>query len=295
MYGVKMINKKHRTGFLLVAFSAALVSCTSLNVGEEASLPLTDGPLPGKFIWHDLVTDDVPRARDFYGRLFGWTFEDAIRPEDGGAYTLARAGNRYVAGMVQREDAADGANLSRWLGYLSVGDVDRAVATTIQAGGETLVEPLNLGPAARAAAIQDPQGAVVGLAQSRVGDPADGVCAAGDVVWKELLTSDLDAAAGFYAALSGLQTRTLSRRGGIYVLLEDDTRERAGILENPLPDTPSAWLTAFAVDDPASAAKRAVTAGGTLLLAPSEDLREGSLALVQDPTGALLVLQKWPL
>src|SRR5262245_43127939 len=32
--------------------------------------------LPGKFVWADLVTDDVAAARKFYGHVFNWTFRD---------------------------------------------------------------------------------------------------------------------------------------------------------------------------------------------------------------------------
>src|SRR5215471_18271613 len=59
-----------------------------LSVGAASALaaegpvfpPLTsvsgNPRLPGKFVWADLVTDDVPAARKFYGSLFGWTFRE---------------------------------------------------------------------------------------------------------------------------------------------------------------------------------------------------------------------------
>jgi hypothetical protein len=34
--------------------------------------------------------------------------------------------------------------------------------------------------------------------------------------------------------------------------------------------------------------------GGTVLFAPRPDVRSGSLAIVADPTGAALALQRWP-
>jgi predicted enzyme related to lactoylglutathione lyase len=286
---------KTRIGLLAAAIGVALVSCAGLEEGGGTVPVLSEEPLTGKFIWHDLVTDDVAGARAFYTRVFGWTYEDARRPGGDDPYTLVRAGDRYVAGMVHRSDAGDGSNLSRWLGYLSVPDVDRAAATTGEAGGTILVAPTELGTAGRVAAIQDPQGAVIGLAHSRFGDPADVDAAPGVVVWNELLTSDREAAAAFYTAIAGLEPVEVRRRGGRYLLLTDGERDRAGILENPLPGTPPVWLTAFAVPDPVEAADRVKAAGGRVLLAPSEELREGTLALVQDPTGALLVLQQWPI
>jgi predicted enzyme related to lactoylglutathione lyase len=54
----------------------------------------------------------------------------------------------------------------------------------------------------------------------------------------------------------------------------------------------SVWLTYFGVDDPAAAAARAQALGGKVLLPASPQLREGSMAVVTDPSGAVLVLQK---
>lgn len=54
---------------------------TSLVAGEAPKFPplttVSGSPrLVGKFIWADLVTDDVAAARKFYGALFGWTWLD---------------------------------------------------------------------------------------------------------------------------------------------------------------------------------------------------------------------------
>jgi predicted enzyme related to lactoylglutathione lyase len=48
------------------------------------------------------------------------------------------------------------------------------------------------------------------------------------------------------------------------------------------------------VADPAALAARAASLGGTVLLAPDPDVRKGSLAVVADPSGAIVALQKYP-
>jgi predicted enzyme related to lactoylglutathione lyase len=67
--------------------------------------------------------------------------------------------------------------------------------------------------------------------------------------------------------------------------------DRAGILRNPT-EWRSQWLTYFGVEDPAAAAEKAAALGGTVLLEPTPEVREGTMALVIDPTGAVLALQK---
>jgi predicted enzyme related to lactoylglutathione lyase len=66
------------------------------------------------------------------------------------------------------------------------------------------------------------------------------------------------------------------------------------VLQNPAEGWDPAWLTYFGVADPAAAAARAESLGGRILLAPSPEVREGTIAIVADPSGAILALQKWP-
>jgi hypothetical protein len=144
------------------------------------------------------------------------------------------------------------------------------------------------------AVIIDPEGAVIGLARSDIGDPDDRTTAAapGRIVWTELLSDDSGASAAFYGAVVGYDVKLVERRGGTYTMLSNRGVERAGILQNPSGDWDPTWLTYIGVEDPAAAAARAESLGGEILLAVSPDVREGSLAVVADPTGAVLVLQK---
>ena len=128
--------KKGYVAGLLLAFMmtlAVLSACSTPGGQRLLDMPLSDGPLSGKFVWHDLITDDIDRARQFYGDLMGWSFEDTRHPI-GGEYTLILSGDRFVAGMVHLDDPA-GVEFSRWLGYMSVADVDEAVRFNRAQGG----------------------------------------------------------------------------------------------------------------------------------------------------------------
>ena len=71
-------------------------------------------------------------------------------------------------------------------------------------------------------------------------------------------------------------------------------RERAGIMRMPFAGMQPTWLVSVMVADPAASAQRAKQLGGRVLLAPRMDVRKGSVALVADPSGAVLALQRWP-
>ena len=275
-----------------VLLTALLAACTTPGSSRLADVPLSDAPLNGKFVWHDLITDDVPAARSFYGGLLGWTFEKTKHP-GGGDYTLVFSGERLVGGIVALADPAN-ADYSRWLGYLSVRDVDAALRTTNAAGGSAVAGPLDLPGVGRAAAVSDPQGAVVGLISSDIGDPDDSLAPKpGVVVWNEMLASDDVAAAEFYVAIAGLQARAEPRPGGVYRVLSAQGRDRSGVMQRPNDDIEPFWLTHFGVSDVDAAAERAAALGGEVLLGPDPELRNGTIALVVDPMGAVLALQQW--
>lgn len=287
------MRKVRRHGRMLVCgiLLGGLAACTSTDMSSRGSLELSDEPLVGKFVWHDLITDDVEAARNFYGGLFGWAFEDTTGPR-GNDYTVITASGRYVGGIVGLADPAD-ADYSRWLPYLSVADVDAASELTESAGGRIIVAPVELENIGRAAAVTDPQGAVLGLLRSRVGDPEDLPRAdRGLVVWNELLAADDAGAAEFYRSLAGFEAATRARRGGAYTELLAQGRPRAGIMDRPDDRLTPIWLTHFAVDDVVLAASQAERLGGRVLLAPAPELREGMLAVITDPTGAILALQQ---
>jgi len=282
---------RHFLTFVLLA--AGLVACTTASRPELSEMSFAAEPLTGKVVWYDLITEDLDSAKDFYQGLFGWTFEDSNGPR-GQDYAVARSGDVYVAGMVEIPAATDGAKLSRWLPYVSVADVDEAVSRGVDAGASVAVSArdVNLG---RVAALVDPEGAVIGLARSAFGDPDETTTApaAGRPVWTELLTDDADAAATFYAELGGYDVITVDRRGGQYTLLASDGKNRAGILKKPSDKVMPVWLTYFGVDDPAAAAVLAESLGGKIILPASQELRDGTMAIVTDPSGAVLVLQNW--
>lgn len=282
-----------RTSILPVLAVMLLLGGCTPQTGPQAGQGLTDMPLYGKFIWHDLITDDVDAARAFYGPLMGWTFEDTQRP-GGGPYTLiVSAAGQYVGGMVELADPANGDDYSRWLGYYAVPGVDEAVEATLEAGGKIVVGARNLATVARVAAVRDPDGAVVGLASSGVGYPPDRpVTGDGEIIWNELLAANPAKLAAFYVALSSGGVDETVRNDNRYYLLEDAGQPRAGIMLRPDPQLEPLWLTYFATGDASLAAGKAAALGGAILMKPRADIRDGTIALLKDPTGAVFGMQQ---
>jgi hypothetical protein len=278
--------------FSLVAFGLTVACAQRSATAPPAGTPAADLK-PGKFVWHDLVTDDPAGSRRFYGALLGWQFEDVRRL--GRPYVVAQLNGKKVAGLVPIESKA-GEEMSQWLGYVSVPDVDRAVEAVGRAGGRALVAPVDVPPAGRAAVVVDPQGAALGLVRLAAGDPPDEVSPQENhFFWMEYLAGDTAAALDFYSGLLGYQAEITDNVGGKPYQVLRQGRPRAGLLLAPPEGIRPTWLAYVLVKDPAALAARVESLGGKVLLAPRADLRKGTLAIVADPSGAALALQKWPI
>ena len=108
---------------LSVALSLAVTTCSGPRLSPVTAEP-TSRWLPGKFVWHDLITNDPAAAKRFYGGLFGWTFK-AVPGTD--RYTVIRNHGEMVGGVALTDRKIDGKPISQWVSLISVPDVDEAV------------------------------------------------------------------------------------------------------------------------------------------------------------------------
>ena len=106
---------------------------------------------PGSLTWNDLVTPDPEAAEQFYGTLFGWTFEEI--PGAGG-YRTIRNGDRMNGGIMPTQDGPP-----TWLPYFGHEDVDRLTGEIEGLGGRLHNGPVQM-PQGSIAVLGDPQGAV---------------------------------------------------------------------------------------------------------------------------------------
>ena len=273
-----------------ISISAALVLAAALTVTTEPPSAAAQSMEAGRFVWRDLLTRDVSAAKRFYGALLGWRFEDTTRSDR--PYVLARAGGMLVAGIVDVSANADAA--PQWLSYMAVADVDKTVAQVRADGGKILVEPLNV-PIARVAAVADPQGAPLGLAQLRRDIPEPAQSTAGQFFWQEYLARDATQALDFYKRLAGYESTISESRLGVEYHVLRKARSCGGLFQIPATaDVRPNWLPYVLVDDPATLATQVANLGGRILVPAAPERRNGSLVVIADPGGAPLALQKYP-
>jgi predicted enzyme related to lactoylglutathione lyase len=121
------------------------------------------------FVHVELNTTDLGRARNFYGSLFGWVFED-VDMTPGHPYTMIRVGDGTGGGMMTEPVAGWP---SHWTAYVGVADVRAATEQARALGATVLTEPMEMKNAGWLAVIRDPTGAALGLWQDKAGHAAE--------------------------------------------------------------------------------------------------------------------------
>jgi predicted enzyme related to lactoylglutathione lyase len=278
-----------QTRRLLMVLALAVACATASTKLPSINPQPTNVVTPGRPVWHDLVTGDLDAAKRFYGGLFGWTFRDFSVRE--GKYALASLEGKPVAGILQPEKRE--VNVSQWVTYFSVHDVDAAAAAGERAGAKVVVPPRDIANQGRAALLVDPQGAPVALARLAGGDPAPAPPPMHGWLWVDLWTPDAAASSAFYGGLLGLEPQTVDMGGAPYTVLGRGDRAYAGMIRIPQPEIRPNWLPIVRVEDARLAAERAVELGGRVLLAPRPEIRGGKVAIVADPTGAAVAVHVW--
>ncbi len=113
---------------------------------------------PGAFSWNELMTTDPQGAKDFYGKLFGWSFKDETSAAM--TYTMASNNDTDCAGIMAIPEDAAGMPPA-WGAYVTVEDVDKSAALVAELGGKIIRPPEDIPDVGRFCVLQDPQGAIL--------------------------------------------------------------------------------------------------------------------------------------
>jgi predicted enzyme related to lactoylglutathione lyase len=162
---VGVFNPKSKAACLFrPAESAANIACervpkTRLLVLEQQSQTTKEKIfMANPFVHVELNTTDVPKAKAFYGTLFGWKLEDMPMPS--GTYTMINVGEGTGGGIMQHP--MPGAP-SSWLAYVLVDDIAAATEKAKSLGATVIKEVTEVMGAGWLSIIVDPTGAALGL------------------------------------------------------------------------------------------------------------------------------------
>ena len=286
-----MMLKKQLILFFLLFF---IYSCSpDLPIVPPINTVPTAEFHPGKFIWRDLMTDDIASVKKFYSELFGWTYLDVGDSDND--YTVVLHEGKPIAGMFKLRNVEEKHRYSQWISYLSISDITQTLNYTKSSGGKIYREPFELPNRGTVSFIFDSQNAVLAFIKSSSGDPKDGDPVYNEWFWTELWTNDVENSLKFYTELFGYNYKKFDNRAeNKYHVLEKEGRPRAGIIKIPFENVKPHWMPYLAVKDPSEIVKRVEQFGGTVYLS-SEGIAGNNAAIIADPSGAVFTVQKWPI
>ena len=246
--------------------------------------------LDGTIVWHDLLTDQVDRARRFYAGLFGWQYlvehasDFAWRPGQPADYPLIISNQAAHGGFVDPDIQVS----PGWLAYVAVNDVADAAERARTLGARIERDPFDVPGVGRSALIRDPWGARI-CAFS----PTHNFPPPADVfVWDQLITSESEAALHFYQELFGWSTaRATSDRGDEYGLFKSANAAPVAVIKQSLKnggssDHQAQWISFMAVGHLDRSIAQAIELGAALVQTPDRLRGTGRFAILKDPVDA---------
>jgi predicted enzyme related to lactoylglutathione lyase len=108
--------------------------------------------------------------------------------------------------------------------------------------------------------------------------------------WNELMTSDLDAAKGFYGELLGWIFNDIKVGDMDYTIIKNGEKDAGGMMIRPSDADfmPLAWSSYVTVDDVDARTARAESLGGKVCVPPQDIPGIGRFSVVADQQGVLL-------
>jgi predicted enzyme related to lactoylglutathione lyase len=253
-----------------------------------------------RFVWHDLNTNDVEGAKQFYGQIFGWTFESS----GGSPYVHIKAGDEMIGGMRQMD--VQEKSPPNWLGYIGVEDVAAAVEKITSVNGKVYMPPVTMENVGTFAVAADPTGGVFAPWKSaRAGEDVERIAppALFTFSWDELVTTDPASASAFYAKVFGWEPQVMPMGpGATYTLLQrpgvknakGDQASAGGAMKSP-PGVPySFWLPYIHVDNTDALCERAAGLGAAIMVPPMDIPNVGRFSCWSDPQKASVAVIQMP-
>ncbi len=123
-------------------------------------------PKVGEICWNELATGDVQGAKEFYGKVFGWEFQDHEMGDM--TYTMIKVPGKECGGggiwaipKEQQEHIPP-----HWMSYILVENLEESVNKAIENGANVIKPAMNVGDYGRMAIFADPTGAHIAIWQN---------------------------------------------------------------------------------------------------------------------------------
>lgn len=122
----------------------------------------------GTILWSELMTNEPEKAKAFYSKALGVSFDKFDNP--GADYWIAMADGKPVWGIMDMTQRPGGP--SGWFTYMNVDDVDQRVMDAQKSGAQLCMPVFDIPKVGRIAILVDPTGAIIGWMKPDPRQPA---------------------------------------------------------------------------------------------------------------------------
>jgi len=235
--------------------------------------------------WVDAMFHDVEGAKSFYSAVLGWTFGEAS--SEFGNYTQAYKDGKAVAAVVPPMPGEE--MPSAWCLYFASPDAAATAEKIRAAGGEIMMEPMQVGDFGTMALAREPSGAIFGIWQGAAHEGFEKVGEPGAYSWAELCTRDTARADAFLTAVFPYRAQQMEGGGEIdyrvYNVGENPVLGRMEMGADFPAEVPPFVSVYFGVSDCDAAVAKATELGARLVFGPM-DSPFGRFAALTDPQNA---------
>ena len=114
------------------------------------------------FVHLELNTPDLAKAKDFYGQLCGWTFEDVEMGPPAGIYSLFKPSSGPGGGVLSMPGAP-----TAWLPYIGVENLKASTDKAASLGAKVLMREQEVPGQGWFSILMDPTGASIALWEAK--------------------------------------------------------------------------------------------------------------------------------
>lgn len=246
----------------------------------------------GNFVWEELLTTDTGAAARFYAKVAG--LKTAPSKVSSSYTQFAGAGGPMGGLMTLPDDAKKMGTPPCWMSYIATDDVEETSRHAESLGGRVLKAPADVGDGGRFAVLQDPQGAAFMIYASPHPAQPSATVPLGGIYWRELATTDYQAAFRFYEQLFGWTVANDMHMGdiGMYRIIGTPAMPKgAGAIYTKPAQQPgvAAWLPYINVSSVEKSTEIAKSLGAKIMHGPA-DVPGGRITMGMDPQGAMFAI-----
>ena len=247
----------------------------------------------GEFCWINMLTPQPPQAREFFGKLLGWTYTDVPGMDSG---NIIQVNGHNIGGLWDLESPMTPPGTPPAIGVMVKIDSADDMVKKVTALGGTANPPMDIMENGRMVGCVDPNGAVIDLWEAKNQPGMDGDSTQhGAPSWFETLTTDAARAREFYSELFGWTSEDQQMPGFKYTTFSLGSEPVAGMfpLTPEMGEMPPHWATYFTVDDPDKTAERVTELGGSVFMPLMDIDGVGRMAGVSSPQGVMFYVIKY--